>query len=417
MKKKILALSLGLMIVLSLGACGTDPDQIWYGVVSSGTSVSQNTAIPEIGAGVTAYGQETGHKIKTYTVSGNSAKAYEKTFNEAAKKDKVKVLVSAGKELEIPLYQAQKKHKKTKFVLFDGQPRKEEGGNAGIRKNTLSVRFDQEDIGFMAGYTAVRVGYHTVGYIGGKQTASSKRYLKGFTEGMDYAAKEAGMTKNSVVLNYEYAGSDQLIPLRMTDAMKFYQNGVELIVTDQESLLPALVKAAGISRKMVATIGFTASEPSGNILYSTEADYSGAAAAALKRADDKLDGGQTETFGFKESAVRLNCDFARMTNFSKQEYQKFLASAKDGFAVKDDEKQDPILLTNEVQPTAPDPSAGLEAASNAGGGTESQAAAGQADSAAAPAASGKAVIEEDTDDTDQSQSSQTASLAPVVDVG
>lgn len=359
MNKKLLSLTACLCLIASLTACGSDPDAIVYGTVLPPSSGSSGTSA-ELEAGMSAYAASVSKNGKTYTVSGNKKEDYTKALDQAAKDDKVKYIIAEGKSMETAVYDAQNDHHNTDFIFFDGEPREKKGEKTSIRKNTQCVTFSREDQGFLAGYAAVRAGYRTLGYIDGKKTKTAQQYFNGFSEGAEYAASELGYSSGNVVLNYIFAGTDALTPMRVADAENFYNGGVEMIATDSETLMPALAKAADSLSKKTAAVGFAYSGSSDDVLYSSVRSYSGAAQGLLAEAEKKWSGGSVKTAGLSERAVELNCDFSKMGSFTEDEYNAFLEKAAGHnlkkTSAKDGEK---IVTLNRVPMVSPNPNSGV----------------------------------------------------------
>lgn len=359
MNKKFVALTACVCLMLSLAACGSDADAIRYGTVvpSSGDATG---AAQQLQNGMSAYASSVSKNGKVYTVSGNKKSDYKDALDKAAGDDKVKFVIAEGKEMETAIYDAQNDHHGTDFIFFDGEPREKSGKSTSIRKNTVCIRFGREDQGFLAGYTAVRAGYHTLGYISGKKTKSVSEYYDGFCEGAAYAAKEQGLSSKNVVVNYLFAGTNDLTPMRVADAENFYNGGVEIIATDSQILIPAIARAADSLQKKVAAVGFVYSGASGSVLYSSTSDYNGAAQGLLAESEKHWKGGNVKTAGLEEKAVRLSCDFSNMGSFSQSDYNAFLEQASKEDVKKSVSGKKKLITVNRVPMVAGNPKSGVD---------------------------------------------------------
>ena len=67
--------------------------------------------------------------------------------------------------------------------------------------NVYCAIYQEELCGYMAGYAAVKLGYEKLGFLGGMAVPAVVRYGYGFVQGVDAAAKELDKT---VELNYVY---------------------------------------------------------------------------------------------------------------------------------------------------------------------------------------------------------------------
>ena len=72
------------------------------------------------------------------------------------------------------------------FIVLDTEP---EGGNTA---DTVSILYQEEQAGFLAGYAVVKDGYTKLGYIGGMDVPAVIRFGYGFIQGAEYAAQEMG---------------------------------------------------------------------------------------------------------------------------------------------------------------------------------------------------------------------------------
>ena len=73
-----------------------------------------------------------------------------------------------------------------------------------VSKNVYSAVYKEELCGYMAGYAAVKMGYKSLGFLGGMAVPAVQRYGYGFVQGVDAAAKEMGLS--DVKVNYVYGG-------------------------------------------------------------------------------------------------------------------------------------------------------------------------------------------------------------------
>ena len=71
--------------------------------------------------------------------------------------------------------------------------------------NTYCAVYREEIPGYMAGYTAVRLGYRKLGYLGGQAVPAVMRFGYGYLQGIDAAAKDLGVT-DEIEVQYAYGG-------------------------------------------------------------------------------------------------------------------------------------------------------------------------------------------------------------------
>ena len=434
-----LLLLLAAACAVSLAGCGSGTSapsaegtgaSVRYGLVTGTEGTSGSAENSALSGGIESYAAENASSAGIYTASADTVEALEEQFNNAAA-DGAVYIVCRGEKMEVPVYEAQNRHHDRQFLLFDGEPRQSGDMEATIRSNTESVRFNKAQMGFLAGYAAVRDGYRNLLFMASENAGDTELYYRGFLSGVDYAVSEQGLVTGSVSVSAEFALTDALTPLRMTDAVTQYDLGTELILTDAVGIARAVEHAAENRGKAVATIGFDDTETSASVVYSVVPDYEGTVRYLLDSFEHSkgFEGGRSLLCGAKEQAIGFSADDSRLRAFSVDGSAGILEALADGTAGSglpgqdEDGEQEETAVTedysfvvNEVQPVTPDPEAGMteavspDAAQSAETGTASDTE-GAADTAeeAAETAEGAADTAEEADEAAAEEADETAS--------
>ncbi|MBR4309003.1 MAG: BMP family ABC transporter substrate-binding protein [Oscillospiraceae bacterium] len=107
--------------------------------------------------------------------------------------------------------------------------------------NVYSAVFCEEIPGYMAGYAAVKLGYRSLGYLGGMAVPAVVRYGYGFVQGAEAAAEELGVT---VEMKYAY-GNQFVGDSDITAAMDtWYQGGTEIVFSCGAGIWTSVAEAA-----------------------------------------------------------------------------------------------------------------------------------------------------------------------------
>ena len=115
-------------------------------------------------------------------------------------------------------------------------------GLDAIPDNVCAVTYSEEQAGFMAGYAAVKMGYHRLGFLGGMAVPAVVRYGCGFVQGANAAAVELG--DYDVWINYAY-GNQFYGDADITDAMKrWYGQGVDAVFACGGAIYTSAAEAA-----------------------------------------------------------------------------------------------------------------------------------------------------------------------------
>ena len=108
--------------------------------------------------------------------------------------------------------------------------------------NVYCAVYQEELCGYMAGYAAVKLGYKNLGFLGGMSVPAVVRYGYGFVQGVDAAAADMGLT--DVKVNYIYGGQffgDADITAVMDT---WYQGGTEVVFACGGGIYTSAVDAA-----------------------------------------------------------------------------------------------------------------------------------------------------------------------------
>ena len=295
--KKILALLLAVLMVLSMVACAskttedktpstdntatdTKPEE------TEKTDETDNTTEPAEETGdaeyavamITDYGDITDQSFNqtTYEACKAFCEANGITFNyfkpagdntadrvamiEKAVDEGYNVIVMPGYAFGGAIVEAAPEYKDVKFIALDvGKGDLLEAGVAAAGEtydydpdnwnledyvdmsNVYCAIYQEELCGYMAGYAAVKLGYEKLGFLGGMAVPAVVRYGYGFVQGVDAAAKELDKT---VELNYVYGNQFSADP-EITAAMDvWYQGGTQVVFACGGGIYGSAVDAA-----------------------------------------------------------------------------------------------------------------------------------------------------------------------------
>ena len=371
--KKILALLLALVMVMSLAACGSSDTTSTTAAAGETQAAGETAAAGETEAAAQSaddiademtssdgkyqiafvtdvgslkdksFNQGTYDGVKLYAAAaGKSYKYYQPANgNEATDDDRynamklaadngAEVIVCAGFLQEAALRKAAEEFTDVKFVFIDGSPLN--------LANVASIAFQEEQCGYLAGYAAVMDGYTKLGFSGGGggTNAACNRYGYGFVQGADAAAKELGV---QVEMNYSwlYGSSFSASNELQTMAAGWYQNGTEVIFACGGSMFQSISAAASAEDGKVIGVDVDQSYESPTVITSAMKGIGAAAQQALTAAESEEswtafvgDVSTAVTLGAAEGAVGLPTDTWSLEGWTVEEYEAMLAQIVDG---------------------------------------------------------------------------------------
>ncbi len=330
MRKRFLTFLLAGAVLASITACGDSADTPRYAV----TLISEpkdGSAQSQIRSAVEQAASDGGYISRVYTSADKTEEALEDVFDQVSN-EKIKLAIAYGEEMEIPVYNAQKNHRKIKYALIDGVPRKAEGESEEIRDNTISAGIAQEDLGFLAGYAAVRNGARQLAFIAGERSEKNLRCAGGFVQGCMSAASEMSLGNDAVKITGVYAGSDDLTPLRMSDALSLYSDGAEIIFTVGANIGTAVGRAASVKNMPFICGGADLREDNATCLFSVVPAYDSVAKAVIKDfEDDKaFRGGEKVYYGIADDSVKMAVDYSDLSTLKQGDIDTVIARIKAG---------------------------------------------------------------------------------------
>ena len=215
--KKFLALILALVMALSLVACGEQKQPDNQDAENNG----DNNEVTYKVAMITDYGDITDQSFNqtTYEACKAFAEANSVDFQyfkpagdntadrvamiESAIDQGYNVIVMPGYAFGAAIVETAPKFEDVKFIALDVSAG-DLGADFTVPANLYCAVYQEELCGYMAGYAAVKLGYKSLGFLGGMAVPAVVRYGYGFVQGVDAAAADMGLT--DVKVNYIYGG-------------------------------------------------------------------------------------------------------------------------------------------------------------------------------------------------------------------
>ena len=215
--KKFLAMTLALVMALSLAACGGKKDEAPAEETKEPEQTEEPAAAEYSVAMITDYGDITDQSFNqtTYEACKAYCEANGVQFNyfkpagdstaervamvESAVDEGYNVVVMPGYAFGETITQVADEYPDVKFIALDvGEA---DLGDYTLPENVYCAVYQEELCGYMAGYAAVKLGYTHLGFLGGMAVPAVVRYGYGFVQGADAAAAATGA---DVTVEYVY---------------------------------------------------------------------------------------------------------------------------------------------------------------------------------------------------------------------
>ncbi len=283
--------------------------------------------------GLEKYATEHNITHKYYKPSEKSTEACLSAIDLAIKGG-AKVVVTPGFLFESPVYEAQTKYPDTKFVILDAAPMTKNEKDeyvADIKENVMSILYAEEQAGYLAGYAAVTEGYRQLGFMGGIAVPAVVRFGYGFIQGVDAAAKEAGLKKDEVTVKYTYVGNFDSSPENQTKAASWFNEGTECIFACGGGVGNSVMKAAETAGKVVIGVDVDQSGESETVITSAMKNLGESVYKAIDSYyNNKFDGGKSTILDAAQDGVMLPMSTSKFKVFTQEKYDELYKGMVDG---------------------------------------------------------------------------------------
>ena len=283
--KKILAMLLALVMVLSLAACGAKNEpaapaaEYKVAMVTDYGDITDQSFNQTTYEACKAYAEANNVEFTYYKPAGDSD-AERVAMIEKAVDEGYNVIVLPGFAFAAAIAQAAPAYPEVKFIALDVAELDllSAGLTAETMTNVYSAVYQEELSGYMAGYAAVKLGYTKLGFLGGMAVPAVQKFGYGFVQGADAAAKEMGI---NIDMNYIYGGLFYGTADITAVMDTWYQGGTEVVFACGGGIYTSAVDAA----KKVAgakVIGVDVDQAGVIANYAGDADTSLTVTSAMK---------------------------------------------------------------------------------------------------------------------------------------
>lgn len=288
-------------------------ENIEIALIFEGTEIEDSAYNRDAFIGMARFAEENNKTFGYYRATSAGGKHFEGAI-ESAIANHAKIVITLGDPVKSIISKVQLSYPDVIFIMVDAEPI-DANGNVVTAKNTMSIIFNEEVSGFLAGYSMVAEGFRHFGFIGGIPYEAVKDYGYGFAQGINYASKRLNVKSN---LKYTYVNTfeeaDEIIDL----SRNWYKNGCEVIFSCGGAICNSIIASA--NRYKWYVIGVDTDQSS-----DSSAFYTSAMKLVGKAIDDSLyliyndnfDLTNAKSLDFKNRYVDLEYDNSLFEIFKK----------------------------------------------------------------------------------------------------
>lgn len=279
--------------------------------------------------GLKQYAEENNVSHKYYKPTEKSNDAYLSAI-ELAVKGGAKVIVTPGFLFEEPIFIAQDQYPDVKFILVDGNPH-DADYNYRTAENAVGILYAEEQVGYLAGYAAVKDGMTKLGFMGGMAVPAVVRYGYGYVQGAEAAAKEMGLADGAVTMNYHYTGGFDATPEAQTLAASWYQSGTEVIFACGGAVGNSAMAAAESANGKVIGVDVDQAAESATVITSAMKGLGVSVYDAIKAYyAGSFPGGKGLIYDASNNGISLPMETSKFTTFAQADYDALFAKLASG---------------------------------------------------------------------------------------
>ena len=308
---------------LALSACSpAAPETFEIALITDIGDIDDKSFNQGAWEGVVKYATEKNVSHKYYKPTGKSTAEYIAAI-ELAVDNGAKIVVTPGFLFEPAIFEAQDLFPEVKFVLLDGFPQDGTYTDFRIEDNVHSIFYAEEQVGFLAGYAAVKEGFTKLGFMGGMAVPAVVRFGYGFVQGAEYAAAELDVT---VEILYNYLGGFGPDPAYQSKAGAWFNAGTEVIFAAAGGAGNSVMAAAEANNGKVIGVDINQKDESETVITSAMKELGTSVYMSLDSFyKGSFKGGVSEVLDVTVGGVNLPDDFARFTTFTKAQYDEIYA--------------------------------------------------------------------------------------------
>ncbi len=343
MKKFIATMLVCVLAASMLVGCGTKSKTNQIALITDKGNIDDKSFNQGSWEGVVEFCKDNDIKDYQYIKPEDASDAgYLKAIDDAVKAG-AKVVVTPGFLFEVPVFEAQTKYPEVKFILLDGAPHNTDYTDFTHNTNVASVKYAEEQSGYLAGYAAVKDGMTKLGFMGGMAVPAVQAFGYGFLEGAEAAAAELGLADGAITVTYHYTGNFEENDTNKATAKTMYQEGTEVIFACGGSVGKSVMSAANESSAKVIGVDVDQRYDSETVVTSAMKGLGASVYAVLDAIYNKDSwatyGGEETYFNAANAGVGLptvvigddKADaFDRFTSFDKAAYDTVFATLVDG---------------------------------------------------------------------------------------
>ncbi|QNU67930.1 BMP family ABC transporter substrate-binding protein [Ruminiclostridium herbifermentans] len=342
--KKILAIVLALTFVCTMlvGCGGTAGGGFEIALITDKGNIDDKSFNQGSWEGVVEFARENNITHKYYKPEEDSDAGYLAAIDLAVTGG-AKVVVTPGYLFEVPVYEAQTKYPDVKFILLDGEPHAAGSFDIDSKENVASIKYSEEEPGYLAGYAAVADGYKKLGFMGGMAVPAVQAYGYGYLQGAEAAATKLGLEDGSISVIYHYTGDFAETDTNKATAKTMYQEGTEVIFACGGSVGKSVMAAATEAGKKVIGVDTDQRYDSETVITSAMKSLGGSVKQVLeaiyKNNNWSAYAGKTTYLNASNNSIGLptvvigdeKADaFDRFKTFKKADYDALYKSLTDG---------------------------------------------------------------------------------------
>lgn len=234
------------------------------------------------------------------------------------------MVVCAGEDMAVGLYDMQGNYPTVSYLLLDGEPHNADYTAYTTASNVHCALFQEEQAAFLAGYAVVADGNTSLGFLGAEALPEIVRSCTGFLQGAQAAAEQTG---EQVTFKIWYSGVEDANEDVTARVSGWYADGTQTVMAAGGNLTQSAVEAAASAGGKVVAVGADQAALGSEVLTTATKNYCITVQNQLYgfyaggNVWGKSFAGQSERVGVTAQAVGLSMTSWRFAQYTLDEYE------------------------------------------------------------------------------------------------
>lgn len=232
--------------------------------------------------------------------------------------DGCKIIICPDASYAETIYSIQKIYFNINFIILDGIPHNANNTDQTINHNVIPIRYNEAEIGFLAGYALVYEGYTSLALMSSSNNVDAVHYAYGFLQGSNLAAEERNVQNVNISYSTVKEKNDAI-----ETANSYYSSGIPIVVTIGDEFVENFHETALNHDAYLITCGnyYDSLEDASQLIAIASKNIRSSVSDVITGLSMRdLSGGKTIIYGANNNGIDFIFDTTKFSKFNTDAY-------------------------------------------------------------------------------------------------